>query len=188
MQVQRFDIDGPALLISPVYPDVRGAFLESYNSTLLTKALGFDPGFVQDNISRSVRASTLRGLHLQRPPYAQGKLIRCISGQIMDVFVDVRPGSEHFGQHICADLKAEDGRALWVPEGFLHGFITREPETIVTYKVTNVYNKPADVSVRWDDPDLAIDWGSALPAPILAEKDANGLSFADYKASIKAAS
>ena len=185
MQSARFDIQGPVLFTSPVHGDDRGTFFEAYHAQEIRDLLGFDPGFVQDNVSHSKPAGTLRGLHLQRPPFAQGKFVRCITGSIRDVIVDVRDGSATFGQSLHVDLCAEDGRALWVPAGFLHGFVTQEANTIVTYKVTAHYDKNSDISVLWNDPDLDVDWGEIGGAPHLSEKDKNGLSFAAYQALIE---
>lgn len=180
MEIKRFHIPGPFLLTRPVHGDDRGTFTEFYNSAKFQARTGFSPDFVQDNLSVSAKSGTLRGLHLQTPPTAQAKYVSCISGEILDVIVDVRTNSPTFKQHISVVLKGGDGLALWVPEGFLHGFITRKPDTIVGYKVTHHYDKDCDISVMWDDPELGIDWGLDRQAPTLSEKDAAGLAFADF--------
>lgn len=178
MQVQKFDInDGPICLTSPVFGDERGCFAETYHAVKTTEALGFDPVFVQDNLSRSISQNTLRGLHMQLPPKAQGKFVRCLQGKIVDVTVDARPNSPTRGQSIQVELGQDDGKALWVPPGFLHGFLTLTDDCLVAYKVTAHYSPDHDISVAWNDPDLAINWGDPCENPILSTKDQNGLSF-----------
>jgi dTDP-4-dehydrorhamnose 3,5-epimerase len=125
---------------------------------------------VQDNHSFSAEVGTLRGLHYQRPPRAQDKLVRCTRGAIFDVAVDFRAGSATYGKWVGVDLTAENGRQLLVPKGFLHGFVTRVADTEVQYKCTDVYAPDCDGAVRWDDPDIGIDWG--VSAPVLSVKDA----------------
>lgn len=138
---------------------------------------GFDLDFVQDNHSYSADVGTVRGLHYQAPPHAQDKLVRCSRGAIFDVAVDVRVGSRTFGQWVGVELTAENGKQLFVPKGFLHGFVTREPDTEVQYKVTDIYAPECDGSVRWDS--LGINWG--VRAPVLSEKDAAAPSFDDWQ-------
>lgn len=179
MKTETFHISGPALLTRPIHGDARGSFSETYNAAQFFGAMGFTPYFVQDNLSTSVKVGTLRGLHLQTPPAAQAKLITCISGKILDIIVDARTDSPTFGEHVSAELQCGDGKSLWVPEGFLHGFVTREPNTIVSYKVTAHYDKDCDISVMWNDPDLGLEW-SLDSAPILSGKDASGINFKDF--------
>lgn len=179
MKMQNFDIEnGPVLMTTPVHRDARGCFHESYHAQQVKDALGFDPGFVQDNVSHSVSKETLRGLHMQLPPHMQGKFVQCLQGEIWDVAVDARPGSDTLGQSISVILSQEDGNMFWVPPGFLHGFVTRTDAAIVTYKVTTHYNHESDVSVAWNDPDLGLDWGLS-GTPVLSDKDANGISFSE---------
>lgn len=151
------------------FGDARGWFCETWNAARM-RELGLDLAFVQDNHSFSAEVGTLRGLHYQRPPHAQGKLVRCTRGAIFDVAVDFRAGSATFAQWVGVDLTAENGRQLLVPAGFLHGFVTRVADTEVQYKCTDVYAPDCDGAVRWDDPDIGIDWGVA--APVLSAKDA----------------
>jgi dTDP-4-dehydrorhamnose 3,5-epimerase len=134
-------------------------------------ALGLDIAFVQDNHSMSATPGTLRGLHYQRPPHAQDKLVRCTRGAIFDVTVDFRAGSPTFGRWVGVELTPENGRQLLVPKGFLHGFVTRMPETEVQYKCSDVYAPECDGAVAWNDPQIGIDWGLAA-APVLSTKDA----------------
>ncbi len=182
MLSETFYIDGPMKLTSPVHADARGSFMESFHLRDVENALGFNPHFVQDNISRSDAAGTLRGLHLQTAPAAQAKLVRCIQGSITDVIVDVRRGSPTYGEHLSVSLTQDDGTALWVPEGFLHGFVTRTLDTVVLYKVTAHYNRNYDINVIWNDPKLNIDWALGTHEPTLSEKDAAAMSFSEFAA------
>jgi dTDP-4-dehydrorhamnose 3,5-epimerase len=178
LETRRFDIPGPLLLIPRRFADARGHFCETWNSLAFAAACG-TADFVQDNESLSRPAGTLRGLHAQRPPHAQAKLVRVVQGAVRDVAVDIRRGSPHFGRAVVADLNVENGAQLFIPEGFLHGFLTRTPDTLVQYKCTAFYAPGAEIAVRWDDPALAIDWG--LPAdavPVLSDKDAAAGSLA----------
>ena len=179
MLTKQFHIEGPLLIASPVHQDKRGYFMESFHARKLIDVIGFDPMFVQDNLSNSSKAGTLRGLHLQKPPFAQSKLVHCITGAALDIMVDVRCGSPTYGESISTVLSAKDGQTLWIPEGFLHGFLTREDNTVLTYKTSAHYNKDSDITVRWGDPDLRLAWG-VNGAPILSSKDANAISFADF--------
>jgi dTDP-4-dehydrorhamnose 3,5-epimerase len=166
------------LLIEPrVFPDDRGWFYESFNARSFAEATGLDVTFVQDNHSRSSRG-TLRGLHYQLPPTAQGKLVRAIAGAILDVAVDARRSSPTYGRWVAETLTADNKRQLWVPAGFAHGFMALSDGTEVLYKTTDFYHKAAERSIRWDDPDLAIAWPDGL-APLLAPKDAVAPAFAN---------
>lgn len=158
------------LIIEPkIWKDDRGYFFESYNQKLFKKA-GIEADFIQDNQSLSQKG-TLRGLHAQAPPFAQGKLVRVIQGSVLDIAVDIRKNSATYGQHVKVELSGENQRMLWVPPGFLHGFLTLEDQTIFCYKVTNLYNKESELGVIWNDPDLNIDWGIQASEAILSEKD-----------------
>ncbi len=147
------------LLIEPKrFGDNRGFFSETYKANQLAEHIG-DLEFVQDNHSFSQKKGTLRGIHLQSPPYAQDKLVRCTRGAILDVAVDLRSGSPTFGQYIAVELSAENWLQLFVPKGFGHGFLTLLPDTEVIYKVTDYYAPEHDGGIIWNDPDLAIAWG-----------------------------
>lgn len=160
------------LLITPRrFGDDRGWFCETYNRFKLAEQ-GLDLDFVQDNHSLSVPAGTVRGLHFQRPPHAQAKLIRVVRGAILDVAVDLRQGSRTFGQHVTARLDAAEGAQLLVPVGFAHGFATLEPDTEVIYKVTDRYAPDCDAGIRWNDQALGIDWGVQPDEATLSDKDA----------------
>jgi dTDP-4-dehydrorhamnose 3,5-epimerase len=159
------------LLLEPrVFEDGRGWFYESFNARSFAEATGLDVTFVQDNHSRSSRG-VLRGLHYQLPPAAQGKLVRAVTGSILDVAVDIRRSSPTFGKWVAETLSAENRRQLWVPAGFAHGFVALENGTEVLYKTTGFYHKASERSIRWNDPALAIAWPNDL-TPLLADKDA----------------
>ncbi len=179
MQIEPTALPGVLVVTPPRFGDARGWFSETWNGPKLAAAgVGID--WVQDNHSMSAAPGTLRGLHYQRPPHAQDKLVRCSRGAILDVAVDVRKGSPDFGRWVAVELTAENGRQLLVPRGFLHGFVTRAPDTEVQYKCSDVYAPDCDGAVRWDDPDLGIDWGLAAP-PVLSAKDAAAPLLRDWQ-------
>lgn len=180
MQIQRFNIDGPLLFTPRRFEDDRGYFSETFRQSIFDEAVGPGTVFVQDNQSLSVKKGTIRGLHFQTPPHAQGKLVRCTQGAIMDVAVDARTGSPTYGQHIRAELTPETGAQLWVPPGFLHGFATLSDHTLVQYKCTDYYAAECDGTVLWNDPDLGIDWGLGDILPILSDKDEAAPRFAHF--------
>jgi dTDP-4-dehydrorhamnose 3,5-epimerase len=164
-------LPGPLLIEMRRFGDARGAFSETWSRRDFA-ALGLDLDFVQDNWSRSDRVGTVRGLHFQRPPHAQAKLVRVLRGAILDVAVDLRRSSRHFGQHVAVELAEGDGRMLYVPEGFAHGFCTLRPNTEVAYKVTDDYAPDCDGGIAWDDPDLGIGWPVMPSEAVLSDKDA----------------
>lgn len=152
------------------FADARGWFEETYSDERMAQ-LGLDHGFVQDNLSLSLAAGTLRGLHFQRPPLAQAKLVRCVTGAIRDVVVDLRDGSPTYGQGLAVDLDAETADQLYVPVGYAHGFITLRPDTRVAYKVSAPYAPQAEGGLCWNDPALKLDW-PMTGEPVLSERDA----------------
>lgn len=159
------------LLITPKrHGDARGWFSETWSRKALTAAAGLDPVFVQDNQAFSARKGTLRGLHFQKPPFAQGKLVRVLKGAVFDVAVDIRPASPDFGRWTGATLSAEGGEQIWVPRGFAHAYMTLTDDTEIFYKVDNDYAPQAEGGVMWNDPDLGIAWPLDV-APVLSEKD-----------------
>lgn len=166
------------MILTPArFGDHRGFFAESWNKARLAAA-GLDlPEFVQDNHSLSAAPGTLRGLHFQAPPHAQGKLVRCGRGRLFDVAVDIRRGSPTYGQWTGAELSFENGRQIWVPAGFLHGFVTREPDTEIVYKCTDYYAPDCDGAVRWDS--CGIDW-PLDGTPILSAKDEAAPPLAEF--------
>jgi len=177
MQIEETALPGVLILTPARHGDARGFFSESWNRRTLEQAGVHLPEFVQDNHSLSARAGTLRGLHYQAPPHEQGKLVRCGRGALYDVAVDGRRGSATYGQWVGVELSFQNGRQLWVPPGFLHGFVTREDDTEVVYKCTGYYDRAADGAVRWDS--LGIDWG--LAEPVLSDKDKVAVPFADWQ-------
>ncbi len=167
-------------LVTPArFGDDRGFFSETYNAERF-KAAGIDADFVQDNHSLSARKGTVRGLHFQAPPFAQAKLVRVLRGAIIDVAVDIRKGSPTYGKWDSAELSAQNGVQIYVPRGFLHGFVTLEPDTEIAYKVDNYYSKECDGAVLWSDETLAIDWGIPTGEAVLSDKDAQAQRFADF--------
>ncbi|MFN3943471.1 MAG: dTDP-4-dehydrorhamnose 3,5-epimerase [Allosphingosinicella sp.] len=159
------------LLIEPrAFPDERGFFMESYNRSRFSEAVGRDVAFVQDNHSSSCRG-VLRGLHYQLTPKAQGKLVRVVAGEIFDVAVDMRRSSPRFGKWTGARLSAENRRQLWIPEGFAHGFLVLSDRAEVLYKATDYYAPDHEGSLAWDDPSVGIDWPDAGEV-LLSDKDA----------------
>lgn len=165
-------------IVPPRFGDERGYFSETYNARVLAKH-GLKLDFVQDNHSLSRDKGVLRGLHFQRDPWAQDKLVRVTRGAVFDVAVDIRKGSPFYGQWVGIEITAEKGNQLLVPRGFAHGFVTLEPNTEFLYKVTNPYSKEEDRSVRFDDPAIGIDWPLSVDALTLSDKDKQAPLLAD---------
>jgi dTDP-4-dehydrorhamnose 3,5-epimerase len=180
VQIEDTTLVGVRVLVPRRFSDARGWFEESWSRAAL-RARGIDLDFVQDNHSLSVRAGTVRGLHFQRPPHAQAKLVRVLAGAILDVAVDARVGSPTYGAWVGVELSAENARQLLIPVGFLHGFVTREADTEVAYKCTDVYAPQCDGAVAWDDPDLGIDWGLGGAAAVLSDKDRAAPGWAGWR-------
>jgi len=177
MQVRPTAIPEVVVLEPQVFGDARGFFFESFNQREFEAAIGGPVAFVQDNHSRSGR-NVLRGLHYQLP-HPQGKLVRVVLGEVFDVAVDLRRGSPTFRRWVGEVLSAENRRQMWVPEGFAHGFLVLSDSADFLYKTTDYYHPEADRCIRWDDPDLAVEWPLGGAAPILAAKDAAGRRLAD---------
>ncbi|MFZ1688471.1 MAG: dTDP-4-dehydrorhamnose 3,5-epimerase [Flavobacteriales bacterium] len=169
----------PGLLVlrPQVFRDARGWFLESFNARRFTEITGHDTRFVQDNESLSA-AGVVRGLHYQVQPHEQGKLVRVINGAVLDVCLDIRPGSPTFGKHFALRLDGDGKTMLWIPPGFAHGFRTLADGTVFSYKCTAFYEKSAERTILWNDPALGIDWG--ISDPVLSEKDRNGTPFKEF--------
>jgi len=178
MIVEETGLPGCLLITPKRFGDERGFFSECWSKRAFEKA-GIDVEFVQDNHSLSALKGTVRGLHFQSPPHAQAKLVRCGRGRIFDVAVDIRRGSPTFGKWTGAELSFENGRQLYVPEGFLHGFQTLEDDSEIVYKCSDFYAPDCDGSVRWDS--CGIDWPLSSPSPVLSEKDADAQVFADFE-------
>ena len=179
MKIIPCDIPGPMIIEPRVFGDERGFFMESWNADVFKEA-GLDLQFVQDNHSRSQKG-VLRGMHFQNPA-PQGKLVRVVNGAVFDAVVDMRRDSDHFGQWTGVTLSAQNKRMLWLPEGFAHGFLTLEADTDFLYKCTSRYAPANEHSLRWDDPDVGIEWPLEGSNPILSDKDADGLPLADCPA------
>lgn len=168
------------LIFEPnVFGDQRGFFMESFNQQVFEDAVGRKVDFVQDNHSKSDKG-VLRGLHYQLAPYAQGKLVRCVVGEVFDVAVDIRKDSETFGKWVGVNLSAENKRQLWIPEGFAHGFLVLSETAEFVYKTTNYYHPESDACIKWDDESIAIKWPFS-DAVILSEKDNKGASLLERK-------
>jgi len=171
MQVTETKLKGCFILEPTKFGDQRGYFFESFHARTFNTLTGADTYFVQDNQSFSTKG-VLRGLHAQAGEHAQAKLVRVLQGRVVDVAVDVRPGSETFGQHVAVELSAENNLQLFVPRGFLHGFVVLSEEATFFYKCDNFYNKESECGVKFDDPTLAIDWILPQHDLLISEKDA----------------
>ena len=176
MNVTETALPGVLHIVPRRFGDARGFFAETWNARVFAD-LGLTMDFVQDNHSLSAEVGTIRGLHFQAPPHAQGKLVRCGQGVLYDVAVDIRRGSPTYGQWVGYELSAENGHMLWVPGGFAHGFATRAPGTEIVYKCTDFYAPEADGAVRWDS--CGIDW-DLTGDPVLSAKDAAAPALADF--------
>jgi len=167
---ERQKLEDIVVISPPSFGDDRGWFMETYNQRIF-ESYGLSIQFVQDNISFSRAVGTVRGLHYQSRPFEQDKLVRVVKGRILDVAVDVRLESPTFGEHVAREISADDEAQMLVPKGFAHGFVTRQPDTIVTYKVSNFYSREHDHNIFWDDPEIGIDWGISSSEAIISKKD-----------------
>ena len=170
-------IEGLYILDPLVFEDTRGVFFETFNLQNFKKKIGLEVEFVQDNESIS-KQNVLRGLHFQLPPFAQGKLVRVVSGKAIDIAVDLRKNSPTYGKHEIVELSSENKKQFWIPPGFAHGFVALEENTIFNYKCTNYYSPVSERTIQWNDPLLNIDW--EVSEPIISEKDQKGLDFATF--------
>ncbi|PHM58609.1 dTDP-4-dehydrorhamnose 3,5-epimerase [Xenorhabdus sp. KK7.4] len=175
MNVIKTSIPEVLILEPQVFGDNRGFFFESFNKKIFEDVVGYPVNFVQDNHSKSTKG-VLRGLHFQKAPYAQGKLVRCTVGEVFDVAVDIRQNSPTFGEWVGAYLSAENKRQLWIPEGFAHGFFTKSSVAELLYKATNFYHPNFEDSVIWNDKSISINWPIGDIIPILSPKDSHALS------------
>ncbi|MFN9336987.1 MAG: dTDP-4-dehydrorhamnose 3,5-epimerase [Alphaproteobacteria bacterium] len=176
MKIERLAIPDLLLIEPKRFGDERGFFSEVWSRRTLA-AHGITADFVQDNHSLSRQKGVIRGLHFQKPPSAQAKLVRVVRGSILDIAVDIREGSATYGQHVACELSAANWQQLWIPAGFAHGFVTLEEDTEVLYKVDVYYDPKTDAAIAWNDPALAIDW--AVSNPILSDKDSKAPLLAD---------
>lgn len=177
--INKTGLDGVIEITPRRFADSRGHFSETYNADTLAQH-GVTTQFVQDNQSYSRDIGTVRGLHFQAPPAAQAKLVRVLQGVIYDVAIDVRQGSPSYGKWVGVELSDTTGNQLLIPAGFLHGFVTRTADCMVAYKCSATYAPATEGSVRFDDPDLAVDWGIDPKDAVLSDKDAAAPSFADF--------
>lgn len=169
MKIIETAIEGVVIIEPQVFEDARGYFFESWNKAKMKEA-GLDYDFIQDNQSKSCYG-TIRGVHFQKGEFSQAKLVRVLQGAVLDVAVDLRKGSKTFGQHVAVELTAENNRQLMIPRGFGHGFSVLTPTAVFAYKCDNVYNKASEAGVRFDDPDLKIDWRVKPEDAVLSDKD-----------------
>lgn len=181
MKKINLNIENAFFLEPDIYPDNRGFFYECFNKRDFEKLSFVNDEFVFDCESLS-KKGTIRGLHYQKHPYEQGKLVRVVSGSVFDVIVDLRPKSKSFKSYECINLSSENKRILWIPPGFAHGFQALEEETKMQYKLTRYYNRESEVSIRFDDKSLSIDW-PLLPPLFISEKDKNGINLCDVNLS-----
>ena len=179
MEIVKTELPGVVMLTPRRFGDARGFFSEVYNRNAYA-ALGIDVEFVQDNHSLSREVGVVRGLHFQSPPHAQAKLVRVGAGRVLDVAVDIRRGSPTYGRWVGVELSAEAGNQLYIPVGFLHGFAVLEPNSELLYKCSDFYAPDCDGAVRFDDPDIGIDWGVDPKAAILSDKDAKAPFLKDF--------
>ena len=177
MELIKTEIPDVVIIKPRIFYDDRGCFFETYNEQAFAE-LGITTQFVQDNQSVS-KKGVLRGLHFQNPPYAQAKLVRVVSGKVIDYAVDIRKGSPTYGKYVSAELSAENHCMFYIPAGFAHAFVALEDNTVFFYKCSNFYNKASEGCIRWDDPTLNIRW--QIDNPIVSEKDACGELFADFQ-------
>ena len=180
MEVIKTEIEGVVIIEPRIFKDERGYFYESFSQREFEEKV-CRTTFVQDNQSKS-SYGVLRGLHFQKPPYCQSKLVRCIKGAVLDVAVDIRKGSPTFGKYVAVELSEDNHRQFFVPRGFAHGFAVLTPEAVFQYKCDNFYNKESEGAVAWNDPQLAIDWRIPAEKVLLSEKDRlnKNLANADY--------
>lgn len=179
MQVEKTHLSGVVIITPKRFGDDRGFFSEVWNRQALSD-VGIDIDFVQDNHSLSADIGTVRGLHYQRPPHAQDKLVRCGAGAVLDVAVDIRKSSSTYGQSVAVELSAENGKQLLVPKGFLHGFITLQPNSELLYKCSDIYSPECEGSVYFASPTLELDWGFKISDVILSGKDSEAPRFSEF--------
>lgn len=172
MNVLKTDIEGVLIIEPTIHGDSRGYFMESFSQRDFAAQTGLEVRFVQDNESRS-RRGVLRGLHFQREPHAQAKLVRVVSGRVLDVAVDIRPESPTFGKYVAVELSGTNHRQLFIPKGFAHGYVVLEDDTVFQYKCDEFYHPESEDGIAWNDPQIAIQWPLAESEIILSEKDSN---------------
>jgi dTDP-4-dehydrorhamnose 3,5-epimerase len=180
MKIRETGIDGLIVIEPDVYGDSRGYFMESFSEKKFRELTGIEVTFVQDNESKS-SYGVVRGLHFQRAPYAQSKLVRVVSGRVLDVAVDLRQGSETYGKHFSIELSGDNHLQMFIPKGFAHGFAVLSEEAVFQYKCDEYYAPESEGSIAWNDPDLAIDWHISQDHVRVSDKDRRSPGFNDYK-------
>ena len=183
MNVIDTEIAGVKIIEPRIFGDERGYFFESFSVRDFAAQTGMDITFVQDNESKS-RYGVLRGLHFQKPPFAQAKLVRVVEGTVLDIAVDIRRNSPTFGRHVAVELSGSNHRQIFLPKGMAHGFSVLSDEVVFQYKCDEYYHPEAEGAIAWDDPDLGIDWGLKPEEVILSDKDRNHPSFKQFTASL----
>ena len=179
MEVLKTDIEGPLVIEPRIFGDSRGYFFESFNAREFKALTGLDIDFVQDNESRS-HYGVVRGLHFQKPPYSQSKLVRCVSGSVLDVAVDLRKGSPTYGKYVACELSGENHRQFFIPKGFAHGFAVLSDEAVFQYKCDEFYHPESEGAIMWDDPSVAVDWRLDPSDVELTAKDRNHPYLKDF--------
>lgn len=172
MNIIKTEIEGIYIIEPQVFGDERGYFFESFNAERFLAQTGIDVTFVQDNESRSKRG-VLRGLHFQRAPYAQAKLVRVVQGRVLDVAVDIRPESPTFGKYVATELSGDNHRQMFIPKGFAHGYVVLEDNTVFQYKCDEFYHPESEGGIAWNDPQIGIEWPLSESELILSDKDRN---------------
>ncbi|MBQ7442618.1 MAG: dTDP-4-dehydrorhamnose 3,5-epimerase [Bacteroidaceae bacterium] len=180
MNVIQTDIEGVLVIEPRIFNDARGYFFESFNANDFASATGLDIRFVQDNESMS-SYGVVRGLHFQKPPFAQSKLVRVVEGRVLDVAVDIRRGSPTYGRHVACELTADNHRQFFIPHGFAHGFSVLSARAVFQYKCDQFYHPEAEDAIAWDDPDIAIDWHIPPQDVLLSPKDTHHQPFRDFE-------
>ena len=183
MKFTKTSIEGLVIIDPTVFGDNRGYFLESYNEKEFKEVIG-NVSFVQDNESKSSKG-VLRGLHFQKPPFAQAKLVRCIEGKVLDVVVDIRKNSKTYGQYFTTELSGENKKQVFIPRGFAHGFLVLSDFAIFAYKVDNTYAPKHDAGIRWNDPIVNIPWGISESEVLVSKKDAQLPFFTEFDSPFK---
>lgn len=179
MEIIKTAIEGVFIIEPKIFGDARGYFFESFNARDFKEKTGLDINFVQDNESKS-SYGVLRGLHFQNPPFTQSKLVRVVSGSVLDVAVDIRRGSPSYGKHVSVELTGENHRQFFMPKGIAHGFSVLSPEAVFQYKCDEFYAPQSEGALAWDDPDLAIDWRVPIEKVLLSDKDRHHPNFANF--------
>ncbi len=179
MNVIDTEIEGLKIIEPRIFGDARGYFFESFSVRDFTEQTGMQITFVQDNESKS-RYGVVRGLHFQKPPYAQSKLVRVVSGTVLDVAVDIRKGSSTYGRYVAVELSGENHRQLFLPKGMAHGFAVLSDEVVFQYKCDEYYHPESEGAIAWDDPTLAIDWHLPKESVLLSEKDSHHPKFNEF--------